>query len=90
MNKLNGILLVIVVFCSWSVVTSQYVSRKLYGDMQKEQKTAQQLEVEFGQLQLEQSTWGAHAVIEKAASSRLNMHTPDPRQIQVISPKGGA
>jgi cell division protein FtsL len=43
--------------------------------------------VEYGQLQLEQSTWGAHAVIEKAASTRLGMHTPDPRQIQVISPR---
>ncbi|HJV06008.1 MAG TPA: cell division protein FtsL [Chromobacteriaceae bacterium] len=90
MNRLNAILLALVVFCAWSVVTSQYVARKLYGDMQKEQKAAKQLAVEYGQLQLEQSTWGAHAVIEKAASSRLGMHVPDPRQIQVISAKGGA
>ncbi|WP_293759677.1 cell division protein FtsL [uncultured Aquitalea sp.] len=89
MNRLNAILLLIVVVSSWSVVTSTHVSRKLYSDLQKEQKSAQQLEVEFGQLQLEQSTWGAHAVIEKAAG-RLGMHTPDPRQIQVITSRGGA
>ncbi|NHR04638.1 cell division protein FtsL [Chromobacterium haemolyticum] len=89
MNKLNAILLVIVVLSAWSVVTSTHVSRKLYSDLQKERKSVQQLEIEFGQLQLEQSTWGAHAVIEKAASSRLDMHTPDPRQIQVVSPGKG-
>ncbi|WP_230369720.1 cell division protein FtsL [Paludibacterium denitrificans] len=59
MNRLNAILLALVVFCAWSVVTSQYVARKLYGDMQKEQKAAKQLAVEYGQLQLEQSTGGA-------------------------------
>ncbi|OWY40894.1 cell division protein FtsL [Xenophilus sp. AP218F] len=89
MNKLNATLLVIAVLSAWSVVTSTHVSRKLYSDLQKETKSAQQLEIEFGQLQLEQSTWGAHAVIERAAQSRLGMHTPDPRQIQVISAKGG-
>ncbi|MCD4501928.1 cell division protein FtsL [Chromobacterium vaccinii] len=88
MNKLNATLLLMAVFSAWSVVTSTHVSRKLYSDLQKETKSGQQLEVEFGQLQLEQSTWGAHAVIEKAASSRLDMHTPDPRQIQVITAKG--
>jgi len=90
MNRLCAILLTLVVVSAWSVVTSQHVSRRLYSDLQKEQKSAQQLEVEYGQLQLEQSTWGAHAVIEKAASTRLGMHTPDQRQIQVISPRGGA
>ncbi|TDR76558.1 cell division protein FtsL [Paludibacterium purpuratum] len=85
MNKLNAILLALVVFCSWSVVTSQHVSRMLYSDLQKEQKSQQQLDVEYGQLMLEQGTWGAHAVIEKAAQTRLGMHTPDPRQVQVVT-----
>ncbi|WP_028536707.1 cell division protein FtsL [Paludibacterium yongneupense] len=90
MNRLNAVLLAILVVASWSVVTSQYVSRKLYSDLQKEQKSEQQLDVEYGQLMLEQSTWGAHALIQHAAETRLDMHTPDPRQVQVISPGGGA
>ena len=84
MNRLNAILLALVVFCAWSVVTSQYVARKLYGDMQKEQKAAKQLAVEYGQLQLEQSTWGAHSVVEKAATGRLNMHIPDQHEVQAL------
>jgi cell division protein FtsL len=88
MNRLNGILLFVVVLCAWSVVTSQYASRMLYSDLQKEQKSQQQLDIEYGQLMLEQGTWGAHAVIEKAAETRLGMHTPDPRQVQVVTMNG--
>lgn len=86
MNKLNAVLLIVVVLSAWSVVTSTHISRKFYSNLQKERKVAQQLDVEFGQLQLEQSTWGAHTVIEHTASSRLDMHTPDPSQIQVVLP----
>lgn len=85
MNRVNAILLAIVVLCAWSVVTSQHIARTLYSDLQKEQKSQHQLDVEYGQLMLEQGTWGAHALIEKAAESRLGMHTPDPREVQVIT-----
>lgn len=88
MNRLNALLLAIVVLSSWSVVTSQHVSRLLYSDLQREQKSQKQLDVEYGQLMLEQGTWGAHAVIEKAAQTRLGMHTPDPRQVQVVTLSG--
>lgn len=88
MNRLNALLLAIVVLSSWSVVTSQHVSRLLYSDLQREQKSQKQLDVEYGQLMLEQGTWGAHAVIEKAAETRLGMHTPDPRQVQVVTQSG--
>ena len=85
MHKLNATLLAIVVLCGWAVVTAQHIARTLYGDLQKEQRSQQQLDVEYGQLMLEQGTWGAHSLIEKAAETRLGMHTPDPRQVQVIS-----
>ena len=43
-----------------------------------------QLEVEWGQLQLEQSTWAAHARIEKLAREKLAMRPPLPGQIIAI------
>lgn len=90
MNRLNAVLLFLVVLSSWSVVTAQYEARKRYSDLEKEQKLAQTLDVDYGRLLLEQSTWGAHARIEKAVTEQLGMHTPDPREVQVILPKGGA
>ena len=86
MARLNLILLGIAVVCALSVVTSQHKARKLYMGLQKEQEIARQLEVEWGQLQLEQSTWAMHARIEKIAGSRLLMRVPPPSRVQVIAP----
>jgi cell division protein FtsL len=86
MARLNLILLGIVVICALSVVTSQHKARKLYAGLQKEQELSRQLEVEWGQLQLEQSTWAMHARIEKIAGSRLLMRVPPPSRVQVIAP----
>jgi cell division protein FtsL len=81
---LNVLLLVLVVMCALSVVTSQHKARKLYDDFQKEKESAQKIEVEWGQLQLEQSTLATLARIEKIATQRLQMQLPKNGQIQYI------
>ncbi len=86
MARLNLILLGILVVCALSVVTSQHKARKLYVELQNVQELEKQLEVEWGQLQLEQSTWAMHARIEKIASSRLMMRVPPPSRVQVVTP----
>ena len=87
MARLNLILLAIAVACALAVVTSQHTARKLYVELQKEQGLARQLEVEWGQLQLEQSTWAMHARIEKIAGGQLLMHVPPPSRVQVVAPE---
>jgi len=86
MARLNIILLAIVIVCGLSVVTSQHKARKLYVELQRQQEIARQLEVEWGQLQLEQSTWAMQARIEKVAGSRLMMHVAAASRVQVIAP----
>ena len=54
-------------------------------ELEKEQEKARQLAVEWGQLQLEQSTWAMRARIEKIATKQLLMKVPDVSQIKVIS-----
>jgi cell division protein FtsL len=87
MARLNLILLAIAVACALSVVTSQHTARKLYVELQKEQGRARQLEIEWGQLQLEQSTWAMHARIEKIAGGQLLMRAPPPARVQVVAPE---
>jgi cell division protein FtsL len=87
MARLNLVLLGILVVCALLVVTSQHKARKLYVELQKEQELARQIEVEWGQLQLEQSTWAMHARIEKIASGQLMMHVPPPSRVQVVPPE---
>jgi cell division protein FtsL len=90
MAKVNLILLGIVIACALMLVTSQHQARKLYVELQKEQELAKQLEIEWGQLQLEQSTWAMHARIEKIAARSLRMRVPPASRIQVVGPTAGS
>lgn len=86
MVRFNMILLLIVVVCALGVVTSQHRARKLFQDLESEQERARQLDVEYGQLQLELSTWATHPRIEQIARDRLHMVTPDATG-RVVPPK---
>jgi cell division protein FtsL len=87
MTRLNLILLGILVACGLMLVTSQHQARKLYVELQKEQELAKQLDIEWGQLQLEQSTWATHSRIEKIAARNLGMRVPSASRVQVVGPK---
>jgi cell division protein FtsL len=82
--RINILLTLILVACALGVVTSQHKARKLFVELEKEQQLARQLAEEWGQLQLEQSTWATHARIEKIATEQLQMRLPDPKLIQTI------
>lgn len=88
MTRLNFMLLAVIVICALALVTSQHQARKLYIELQKQQELAKQLDVEWGQLQLEQSTWAMHARIEKIASRDLRMSSPPPTRVQVVGASG--
>jgi cell division protein FtsL len=87
----QGLLLVAAVLCALSVVTSQHKARKLFIELQKEKEQAQQMDVEWGQLQLEQSTWATPARVEEVAVKKLQMQLPQNGQVQFIQakPNGG-
>lgn len=82
--KLNLMLLCLAIACALGVVTSQHKARKLFVELQKEQELARQMEVEWGQLQLEQSTWALPTRVERIASRQLQMQLPKTEKIQFI------
>jgi cell division protein FtsL len=84
MARANIILLVIAVVCALSTVSSNHQARKLFTELEREQNRMRQLEVEWGQLQLEQSTWAAHARVAKVAREKLGMKAPAPGQIVAV------
>lgn len=84
MTRINILLTLILIACALSVVTSQHKARKLFVELEKEQELARQLAVEWGQLQLEQSTWATHTRVEKIATGQLHMRVPDPSRVQII------
>ncbi|HEY6898557.1 MAG TPA: cell division protein FtsL [Rhodocyclaceae bacterium] len=84
MVRATLILLLIALACGLSIVTSSHRARKLFIELEREQARMRQLEVEWGQLQLEQSTWANHARIEKIARERLHMKAPAPNQVLTL------
>ncbi len=77
MLRINVILLMLLVAFALLAVTSQHRARKLFQELEAEQERVRQLDVEFGQLQLEMSTWATHPRIEEIARERLRMRLPD-------------
>ncbi len=76
MARLNILMLLIALVCALGVVAAQHKSRKLFQEAEREQERMRQLQVEWDQLQLEQSTWAAHARVERIARERLAMRAP--------------
>src|SRR5512140_2715459 len=88
--RINLILLALLTACALGLVTSQHKARKLFGELEREQEQAKQLDVEWGQLQLEQRTWAMHARVEKIARDRLHMRVPEAARTQVVLPATAA
>lgn len=86
MTRLNLILFLLLIMTALGTVTAQHKARKLYFELQQQQDAAKQYAIEWGQLQLEQSTWAMHARIEQIAEKRLQMQVPDAKRIQVVAP----
>ena len=84
MTRLNFILFAVLIVTALGVVTAQHKARKLYFELQQQQDAAKQFEIEWGQLQLEQSTWAMHSRIESIATRYMHMEVPDSKKVQLV------
>jgi cell division protein FtsL len=67
-------------------VYSKHRARELFVELERLNHRRDNLEIEWGQLQLEQSAWSTHAFVENVASAKLHMAMPPPREIEIVSP----
>lgn len=84
MARFNLTLLVIAIGCALAIVTSQHQARKLFVALEKEHERGKQLDVEYGQLQLEVSTWAMHARLEKISVAQLGMRALTANRVQIL------
>ena len=61
-------------------------ARELFVQLEALNARRDNLEIEWGQLQLEQSAWSTHAFVERVAGTRLHMAMPPPKEIEIIAP----
>lgn len=84
--KLVMALALIVLASSLGVVYTKHQTRKLFVELDTLKKERDEMNVEWGQLQLELSTLATHGRIERAAKNRLNMVTPEYEQVLIVRP----
>jgi cell division protein FtsL len=68
------------------VVHARYSHRQSFFELTRLEKARDELNIEFGRLQLEQATWAESNRIDRLARERLGMRTPEPADIVVVRP----
>jgi cell division protein FtsL len=87
-------LLLIVVPLLWFAVLGsaagaiycKHRSRELFVELERLNARRDNLDIQWGQLQLEQSAWSTHAFVERVASAKLHMAMPPPKEIEIVTP----
>ena len=77
-------LLLLFVGSAIALVYTRHESRKLFVELEQLTTERDELNIEWGQLQIEQSTWATHARIEKVALEELSLVHPKSSEIFVI------
>lgn len=75
---------VVCVLSGMAVVYTKHESRKLFVELEQLTQERDELNIEWGQLQIEQSTWAQHARIEQVAAEDLALVRPEATEIFVI------
>jgi len=93
MSFSSGRMLLVVIALWFAVLGSaagaiyaKHRSRELFVELERLNRQRDNLEIQWGQLQLEQSSWSTLAFVERVATTRLNMSSPNPDQVRVVRP----
>ena len=81
---LVSVFAVVCVISSMALVYTKHESRKLFVELEQLTHERDELNIEWGQLQIEQSTWAQHARIEQVATDDLSLVRPETTEIFVI------
>ena len=85
--KLMMVLLWAALFASAvAVVWSRHQTRTLFVELQTLNAERDALDIEWGQLKLEQSAWTTHGRVEQTARGSLRMVIPRPNEVRIVTP----
>ncbi|HVN42586.1 MAG TPA: cell division protein FtsL [Steroidobacteraceae bacterium] len=75
-----------VLVSSLGVIWSKQEARNRFNELQKLTTARDDLDIEWGQLQLEQSTWATHGRVEQVARDDLHMVIPQANDLRIVQP----
>jgi cell division protein FtsL len=94
MNFFSGKVLAFVISILWvgalgsaaGAIYCKHRAREMFIQLEQLNARRDNLEIEWGQLQLEQSAWSTQAFVERVASTKLHMEMPPPKEIEIVEP----
>ncbi len=69
-----------------AVVRARHEARTLFVQLEKLSGERDRLNIEWSQLQLEQSAWSNHGFVERVAHDKLRMTLPQPNDVRIVAP----
>jgi len=79
-----AVMSVLVLMSAIGVVYSRHESRKLFVALQEQQELRDNMNVEWGKLQIEQSTWATYSRVASKATTQLGMIVPKTENVRII------
>ena len=83
---LNAVLGVMLLISAVATVYVQHYRRMQFVELRNLERERDRLQVEWGQLKLEQSTWATHERIERLAVEKLDLHVPPAADVVLVEP----
>jgi cell division protein FtsL len=76
----------VVLLSSAGAIYCKFRARQLFVQLEQLSTQRDNLDIQWGQLQLEQSAWSTHAFVESVAGKKLHMTMPAPKDIVIVQP----
>ena len=67
------------------LIRAEHDARQLFIELEELNREHDRLQIDWGRLQIEQSTWATHSRIESLARESLRLDAPQPEQIVVVA-----
>ena len=77
-------LVAVCVLSAMALIYTKHESRTLFVELEELTTERDELNIEWGQLQIEQSTWATHGRIEQVAADDLSLVRPEAADVFVI------
>jgi cell division protein FtsL len=82
---LAALLAIGVVVSGVALIRAEHDARQLFVELEELKREQDRLQVDWGRLQIEQSTMATHSRIESLARERLNLRVPSAEQVFVVA-----
>ena len=67
------------------LIRAEHDARQLFVELEELKREQDRLQVDWGRLQIEQSTMATHSRIESIARERLNLRVPTAEQVSIVA-----